>query len=301
MPLLSIFLVTVSAFFHAGWNLICKKDNHGAAYILAGNTLGALFFLPMVLLFPSVIADFSPQVWALLIVSGFFLALYMFGLAIAYCSSDMSVVYPTVRSLPVLLVTLILMLWRHEPFSAFYFAGSGLVISGLFIVHPRNPKTNGVFPGKLFTASVGYALLSALGATFYALADEKAINILAGLESFSIVSTPMIYMILHGGCASLWLSLFVWIKKSERKNVRTIIRKNRKTALVMGIGMYAGYGLVLIAMVFAANVGYVIAFRQMSIPMGILLSGIILKEKITAMRLAGSLVILAGLIMVGIG
>ena len=175
-----------------------------------------------------------------------------------------------------------------------------MCIRDRFISHPRGQKVKGIPANTLFTATVGYALLSAIGVAFYSIANDEALRILADLDSFSVVSTPIIYMILHGISVSVWLSIFICINKSERNNALDAIGEKWKDAFLMGIGIYVGYGLLLIAMVFATNVGYIVVFRQISIPIGVLLSRFILKEKVTAVMMIGTFIILGGLLIVGI-
>ena len=67
-----------------------------------------------------------------------------------------------------------------------------------------------------------------------------------------------------------------------------------------GAGIVVAYGLVLVALGFARNVSYVVAFRQVSLPIGTLLSALVLRERLTGPRIVGTLTILAGLVMVAL-
>ena len=68
-----------------------------------------------------------PFVWLCVICSGFFLAVYMAGLAGAYRTGDMSVAYPLARALPVLFITAITLL-----------LGLGTPVGCGFVVHASN-------------------------------------------------------------------------------------------------------------------------------------------------------------------
>ena len=74
--------------------------------------------------------------------------------------------------------------------------------------------------------------------------------------------------------------------------------KIRKFATLAGAMMSATYGLVLYAMTMTENVSYVVALRQMSIVIGIVLGIIVLSEKVLLTRIVGSILILMGLIVV---
>ena len=69
----------------------------------------------------------------------------------------------------------------------------------------------------------------------------------------------------------------------------------------MGIGIYLTYSLALISMAFVTNVSYVVAFRQLSIPLGVMLSVWLLKEPAHIPKLVAVVVMLLGLIFVGTG
>ena len=68
-----------------------------------------------------------------------------------------------------------------------------------------------------------------------------------------------------------------------------------------GVVIVVTYSLVLAAMEFVTNVSYVVAFRQVSIPIGVLLGVTLLREKVRAPRWLGVAVMLTGLILVALG
>ena len=65
--------------------------------------------------------------------------------------------------------------------------------------------------------------------------------------------------------------------------------------------MMLGYSLVLIAMSFVKNVSYVVAFRQLSIPIGVILGAVILKERMYPLRVVGTAILFVGLVLVAVG
>ena len=69
----------------------------------------------------------------------------------------------------------------------------------------------------------------------------------------------------------------------------------------MGAGIYGAYTLVLIAMTFATHVSYVMAFRQLSIPLGASLGMFILKEPSPWPKRLGVATVFAGVVLVGLG
>ncbi|MCY3759412.1 MAG: drug/metabolite transporter, partial [Acidobacteria bacterium] len=59
--------------------------------------------------------------------------------------------------------------------------------------------------------------------------------------------------------------------------------------------------LILAAMTWSHNVSYVVAFRQISIPLGALLGIFWLKEPLPLPKAIGLLILLIGLILVAVG
>ena len=76
---------------------------------------------------------------------------------------------------------------------------------------------------------------------------------------------------------------------------------NIKTPLLVGIFIFGSYGLVLSAMAFVKDISYLAAFRQLSIPIGAFLGITFLNEPKYSTRIIGVLIIMAGLILVGLG
>ena len=83
--------------------------------------------------------------------------------------------------------------------------------------------------------------------------------------------------------------------------LRRVVRQRFPSAAFMGFGIYLTYSLVLISMAFVTNVSYVVAFRQLSIPLGVVLSLWLLKEPVYVPKLVAVVVMFIGLILVGTG
>ena len=87
---------------------------------------------------------------------------------------------------------------------------------------------------------------------------------------------------------------------TERKlPFRTIFRN--RDAYLAGLSAGFAYLLVLIAMNHVTNVSYVQAFRQLSLPVGVLLGVVFLKERIGLVKTLALGMIFGGLIAVYLG
>ena len=72
-------------------------------------------------------------------------------------------------------------------------------------------------------------------------------------------------------------------------------------ALGVGIGIYLAYGLVLISMAYVSDVSYVVAFRQLSVPLGALVGVWLLRERRSIPKALGVALAFAGVLLVGAG
>ena len=67
------------------------------------------------------------------------------------------------------------------------------------------------------------------------------------------------------------------------------------------MGIYLTYTLVLISMAWAKNVSYVVGFRQLSIPIGVIMGVVLLGEPLYRPKALGVLIIMVGLVLIGVG
>ena len=299
MSLLAVMLIIISTFSHAGWNMMSKKANFSPAFFLTANSWGVLLFSPVLLVFSDQLASINSEMWIFFIFTGFFQAVYLFNLARAYKMGDMSLIYPIVRSLPIIMVPTILIFWGGERFSLFFLLGSFLVIAGLFMQWVKKIDKN-FSAAKNYKFSWAYAILAALGTAGYSLIDGYAVKLLSNLESFTATSSPLVYLVFQGFFTSIWLLIFSSISITGRKEFIDAVKAEMKTSIFIGAGIYITYGLVLAAMIFAENVGYIVVFRQLSIPIGTIMGYFFLKEGLDFYKAIGTVILLCGLVLVAI-
>ena len=321
-------LVVVSAFVHAGWNLLGKRDSSNGAYFCIAAATGALVILPLVVLWNEAVWRMPTAVWWYLIPTGLFQGLYFTGLSGAYRSGDLSVAYPVARAFPVLLVPLA---------SALLGIGEGATILALggmvaapFLARPLNALrgmvvvTVGllVIPQRrllhLSASQLGgtwmlYAFLAGLGTTGYSVVDDTALSLYRSELGFAARSTeeaastlaavqaPIIYAAFQSLATAVVLAIVGIIKLGPAGFSSELRNTPLRSAVAAGIAIVAAYGLILIAYGFARDVSYVVAFRQLSLPLGTLLGAVLLGEKVNPARLAGTALIIAGLVLVSLG
>ena len=299
----AIFLLTAAALLHAGWNLLSKRNHPTASFFLLTSLAGGLLFIPSFLLFPGALPKgIPPGVWMLLGGAGFSMALYYVSLAAAYRAGDMSVAYPLARSSPILVVTATtIFLGKGGQVSAPCVSGIILVVAGCFLIPLR--RFGGLHWRNYLNATCGCALLSAVGTAGYSLCDDEALRRLrvlagAGAETTGIALN---YACLEGFVTALWLAFFIFTRRDGRKVFAKTLQEGKHNAILTGFAIFITYAFVLVAMGHVANVSYVVAFRQLSIPLGVLFGIGFLKEPAHAPKLAGVAVMLSGLLLVALG
>ena len=305
MTATAVILLVISALTHAGWNLLGKRYHSTAASFLAASALGVLVLIPFPLLFGNVIDGLPPVTWVLVIVTGMFQAVYYISLAAAYSKGDMSLIYPIARSTPAILVAVLAVtMGRADHISLQAFAGIALIVVGGYLLPMKHFKDFTL--RKYLNVALGFALCAALGTAGYSLVDDAALR-----EAWSTIGsdTPTwrisaVYAFLEGISSVLWMAMYVLFVPRERHNFAKLIgggAASLRSAALMGAGIYVTYTIVLASMAFVRDVSYVVAFRQLSIPLGVMMGAIILKEKLHPTRIAGTLLMFAGLVLVGTG
>ena len=301
MTTIAAILLILSAFTHAGWNFISKREHPTQAFYLVANTIGVFFILPFLFYYRGYIPYVPSSVWVIVVLSGFFLAGYLEALAGAYRAGDISIAYPLARSLPVIFVFLMtLVLGNGQPLSAWFIAGILIIVAGCVILPWKN--FGEVHLNDYSNWCCFMALVAAAGIAAYTVADDKALRYLRDLPGRPMgpVEGTMLYMVLEGISCSIWQGLFVLPSSRERKLMPEVLKSYKGAAALTGIGIYLGWGMVLVSMNFVTNVSYVAAFRQLSIPLGALFGMAFLKEPRFRPKLIGIVAIFIGLVLVGL-
>ena len=135
MSSIAIILLVLSAFTHAGWNFISKREHPTLSFYLVANVFGTLCVLPILYFYRSHIGMIPSIVCGYVIISGFFLAVYMALIAGAYRYGDLSIAYPIARSLPVVIVTAGAMIIGRDTFPRWpYFISMIFVVGGCILL-----------------------------------------------------------------------------------------------------------------------------------------------------------------------
>jgi drug/metabolite transporter (DMT)-like permease len=298
MTLFAFILVTISAFTHAFWNFLSKRQNPPAAFFLMASLAAVVIFSPALFFFRDGLTAIPPAVWGLIAATGAVQAIYYIFLAGAYRTGDLSHAYPLARSLPVVLVALVsVLLGRGDQIRPLAYVGFAAVTAGCILL--PLPKFSDLRTSHYRQKWVVFALLAAVCITGYTLLDDQSLRMLRSLPEtpLSNLSWSLLFVELETISLSIFLTVFLLSWVPERQILTQAGRPEWRMAALMGFIITATYGLVLLAMAYVSNVSYVSAFRQLSIPIGAALGILVRKEAATPPKLAGIALVVSGLIL----
>ncbi len=288
MSTLAIALVLISALFHALRSLFTKESGDKQIFLWLYSIVALLFFSPLFIYFLFVVGITKPAAYAWCAGSGFIHFLYWIFLTRAYKEGDLSHVYPIMRSSPAL-VLVVAVLFLGEQVSFQGVCGILLVAAGVYIINMKRISAEELFaPLKsiINDRSTQFAFLTLISVAMYSIADKMAVDYIH----------PILFAFLHlffGMC--YYTPYILFTKKGE------IIRKEWGAGsvriIMAGVIGITGYSLILIAFTID-RVSYIVSLRQLSVVFAVLMGSFWLKEKHTAMRLTGALIIFAGCFLI---
>ena len=273
-----VLIVLFGALLHASWNVIVKSgtDKYLSAVMVSGSAgLIALVFLPFVPL------PLSAS-WPYMFTSTVFQIIYMFLVAAAYSNGDMSLAYPLMRGTPPLLIALISGPLIGEVLGSMQWLSVGLISGGVLVM--ALGRSQALAAGRN-SRTVIIALINALFIAGYTLVDAVGVRLSGNAVSYV-----------------LWAFLFnaipvvSWGIWHYRGHLLTHIKKRGHLTIIGGVGTLGSYGLALWAMTMAP-VAMVAALRETSILFGVILSLVLLREKVSIQRLLGAVLIVGGTMM----
>ena len=289
MSPLVLTLVLVSTFMHAGWNLIARGQRSEIAFFR--RMIAAVVLIGLVPAVASEVLHNSIPLtaWACLAGSGLCCGVYFFCLARAYGKADFTVVYPVARALPVILVGLGDVL-RGNPLTLAGWTGMVMVVAGCVLCPLHSFR--GFSWRRYLNRAVVYIFLTALGTVGYTLFDKVASDtIMPGPGT----AARYCYFFFVGSCF-----FYVVLLRLFRVKGAAPAGLGWRVPVLAALLNFGAYWLVLWAYQMTPRAGYIVAFRQFSIVIGVVLAFAIYKERGRGVRLTGSLVTTAGLVVIAL-
>ncbi|ADE40334.1 DMT family transporter [Candidatus Puniceispirillum marinum] len=270
-----IVVVLLAAFLHAFWNFQVRGSDDKALGI------GAIMIGHLPLAIAGLLFVGLPPVssWPYLLGSAVFHLGYQVFLMNAYRHGELTQIYPIARGVAPLLITLVSMLVIKSDFSQQQLVGitmvsGGIILHGIFQFHRTQTPLTGL----------ALALITGCFIAGYSLVDGHGTRHAGSALSFYGMVT-----IINGVVFMVYLRLFYPGVLSR------ISTEGRKILLIGGNLSYIAYVLVLWACL-SAPIAVVSALRETSVIFALLLGTMLLKEKLTAMKIVVTIIILAGVI-----
>jgi uncharacterized membrane protein len=271
-------LVLIAAVTHALWNFVAKRESGNLSLLWIGNGLAALCGLP----FAAYIAfstgldmAAAPYLLATSVIHVF----YFIYLTKSYRQSDISMVYPITRGIGVAGTALLGSVLLGESVSAMGLIGIGAVCGGVLLIGLAKKGH------RLDRRTALYCLITGGAIIVYSIADKVGANILA----------PVIYIFLQFVLFTLFLAPYVW--RTARETAIATWRKKKLISLTVGVCAMGTYLLILFAFRLG-QVSYIVPLRESSVLIGALLGVVFLKERLTAAKGLGIVLILVGLVAI---
>jgi len=272
MPNDAVLAVLLGALLHASWNATIKSGRNtffdtilvatGAGLIAAAT----LPFLPLP----------APKSIPYLAMSSALQIGYFLLVAAAYRTSDMSYAYPLMRGTAPLLVAAASSLLVGEPLSGPGWLGVLLISSGVLALTLAYRRAA---PSLVPTA---FALGNAVVIAGYTLIDGLGARL-----SGHVVGYTLWLSLLTG------IPLLAWTAWARGDAFWTYARQRWMVGLAGGFCTLGSYGLALWAMT-RAPIATTAALRETSIVFGMLISAVVLKERVGLARFAAGAVIALG-------
>ena len=284
-----IALILCSSLMHVGWNLLARRERSEAIFYHRMLLVTALIgFVPGVVS-EALTHSLTLEAWICVAFSGLCSGAYFFWLARSYEFSDFTVVYPIARSLPVLLVGLGDVL-RGRYVTPIGWAGMLLVVCGCVVVPLRSIGDFALH--RYFNRANLWMLLTALGTVGYTLLDKIASEVVQQGPA-TAARYGYIFALFSYGAYVLFLRLF----RRGRQGSSSV---GWRIPVLAAVVHFASYWLVLWAYQLSQHASYILAFRQVSIVIGVILGFAIYKEQGRAIRLGGAFVLTSGLVLIAL-
>jgi drug/metabolite transporter (DMT)-like permease len=272
LPLAALGLAFGAAFLHAFWNVFLGRSHDVEAATAVVLVFSVVLFAPVAALAGHVTWSAAPWIAASSALELAYFAL----LAAGYRRSDVSLVYPVARGLaPVVVLIVAVAVGRAtstgQVLGVFAVAVGVLLVRGL----TRQADTRGLLFGLVIACCIaGYTLV-----------DKEGIR----------HASPIPYLeLVLAGPAFVYLAAMLRLR--GRDAVRAEIRPVNGVLAAAGFGAYS---LVLAALQLAPAAS-VAAVRETSVVIATVLAALVLRERVTRGRLAGSVVVAGGIALLAL-
>jgi drug/metabolite transporter (DMT)-like permease len=281
MTLFALALVLAAACSHAIWNLLVKKIDGGPELVWLFSSFSVLLYLPVAIAIVVIEEPrFGPRELAFCALSAMLHMAYFLLLQQGYRRGDLSLVYPTARATGPFLSTVFAVVVLGETLTPPVLAGGAAIIVGVvFLTGGFNRQAKQVGSSIVFGLAAGTLIGS------YTIFDAYTVR--------TILVPPLLLDYASSIGRMIFLSPYAMLRK---ETVRAHWHNHKFAVLAIAVFNPLAYILVLIALTFTPVV-YVAPARESSVLITVLLGTVLLREGSTRQRMAWSLLILAGMVL----
>jgi phosphonate utilization associated putative membrane protein len=276
-------LLTAAVLLHVTWNILARHEPKEAVplwWVLISQivftglpALGSLFS----------VVTWTPSLFLLLGLSATGLCCYLVGLSCAYSHAPVALVYPVVRSSP-LLIALWSLLFFQEVLSRGAWTGMGISVAGLGVIALSSKKRGDI-------RALFWCLFAMTGTSIYSLSDKAAV---ASLPSLSAV---MGFLTLGNAAA---LAALTVVQKKQTGRWIPQKRISLRAFIMGGPAMGGAYAFTISAMR-ELPAAVVVAFTNAGIALAVFLSVFVFKENTSwKKRCLGAVLICTGIIILSV-
>lgn len=281
MSPLVFFAVLFAALLHAIWNALLKISGDRLVIMAVTTATAALLVSPLLLTLPAP----APESWPFLAMSAVLHSIYMLLLVRAYGFGDFAQVYPVARGSAPLLTAVLGYILLQETMQSTELLGMLLIISGIFALTLE--RTAGIL--HLSRTALVYSLLTGVSIAAYSLVDGVGARLSGNSHSFAV------WMFFLDG---FLIPLAAFVRRPSNI-LRQTIKSVWRHGVIVAILSTAGYWLVIWAFSLE-RIAPVAVLRETSVLFALLISIFVLKERISRIRIAIVLLIVAGIVLLGI-
>lgn len=289
MSALAVLLVLGAAVAHAAWNIVAHGVSRaGIPFLWCAAVAATAIWMPVAWLTGGIGTDDVAGFGLGIAVSAVLHVVYMLVLQRGYALGNLSTVYATARGTGPLLTVVVAVALLGERPSLLAVVGIaailiGVVAAGLVDRRPRDPGARrGIDPG------IAFGLLTGVGIAAYTVWDTWA------LRTWSI--NPVAFMV---GCTALEIPLYTLALGRRIRAVVPLARREWRRLLAFGVLSPLAYILVLTA-VTIAPVALVAPMREVSVVLVSLYGAFALREGRPAARVAASVVVAGGVVLLAL-
>jgi drug/metabolite transporter (DMT)-like permease len=264
----AVALVLVSAALHAFWNWLVAdaRDSHAVAAVAL--LTGAIAFAPVAAL----TWDVDGSAWPYIAASAALELAYFALLATAYERADLTFVYPIARGAAPVLVLVVSVAALDADVTGGEAAGVLAVTAGVLLV--RGVGRGAARSGLILALGVAACIAA------YTLVDDRGLRHAAALgyfEAVLLIAAPTYA-----------------VAVAATRGPSALRAAATPRSALAGIAMFAAYAIALAALEIA-EAAPVAALRETSVVMATAAAALLARERVPPSRLAGAVVVVAGI------